>query len=397
MRGVPRRPFADLEGRRYVLLTTFRKNGQPVPTPVWFSLGTGHDRVRVFTDIESGKARRIRNDPSVTLAPCDVRGRPDGDVVRAGARILGEAEGAAVDRELREKYGWQYRAFRLLLRLLGKASREAYLEMRPATGEVPETGSSRGRTSRYSVLTVYDRNSIKSYLQRRRLRDALRVLDGLGEGFDGRFLDFGGGSGELTRILAGRFPAAEVICYEPMPDLLEEARRNLSGLENVVLVPSLGMLEGKRFRYVFCLEVFEHLPSRETTRAIRAIQRLLTREGTAVVGTPNELFLPALIKGLFRMTRRYGAFDARPANVLRAAVGRPPKRRPVREITPGLPYHFHHTGFDHRALRLRLSETFEVERQFASPAGGELLGMEIYLILKKRKDSRPRLGSASSR
>ena len=390
MRGGDRRPFADLEGRRYVLLNTFRKNGQPVPTPVWFSL-VGN-RLRIFTDVESGKAKRIRNDPLVTVSPCDFRGRPRGASVRAEARILSGAEGAAVDRELREKYGWQYRAFRLVLRLLGKSSRAAYLEMRPARGKVLETGSSQVRTSRYSVITVHDRNSIKSYLQRRRLRDALRVLDGLDEGFDGGFLDFGGGSGELSRIIAGRFPGAEVFCYEPMPDLLEEARRNLSGLDNVVLVPSLEMLAGKRFRYVFCLEVFEHLPSRETTRAIRAIQRLLTREGTAVVGTPNELFLPALIKGLFRMTRRYGAFDARPANVLRAAVGRPPKRRPVREITPGLPYHFHHTGFDHRALRLRLSETFEVERQFASPAGGELLGMEIYLILKRRNGSRPRSG-----
>jgi hypothetical protein len=116
---------------------------------------------------------------------------------------------------------------------------------------------------------------------------------------------------------------------------------------------------------------------------------------------PNELFLPALVKGLFRMTRRYGAFDARPANVLQATIGRPPGRRPVREITAGLPYHFHHTGFDHRELRRTLSETFEVERQFASPAGGELLGTEIYLILKKRgKPSppagRPEPGSAPS-
>jgi hypothetical protein len=65
-------------------------------------------------------------------------------------------------------------------------------------------------------------------------------------------------------------------------------------------------------------------------------------------------------------------------------VGRPPGKRPVREITAGLPYHFHHTGFDHRELRRTLSETFEVERQFASPVGGELLGTEVYLILKKR-------------
>src|ERR687893_490253 len=289
------------------------------------------------------------------------------------------AEQEVADRALRDKYGWRYRLAQAVISLLGLSKRRAFLELRPIGGG--ETGPAPERPSRYSGITVQDKNPVKSYLQRRRLRDALSVLD---EDFAGKVLDFGAGSGELSRILAARFPRAEVFCYEPAPDLLEEARRNLSGLDNVVLVPSLDELEGSRFRYVFCLEVFEHLPRRETARAVRAIRRLLDRDGTAVVGVPNELFLPALVKGLFRMTRRYGAFDARPANVLRATFGRPPKRRPKREITPGLPYHFHHTGFDHRELRRTLSETFEVERQFASPVGGELLGTEIYLVLRKR-------------
>jgi len=241
---------------------------------------------------------------------------------------------------------------------------------------------------RYSDITVNAANPVKRYVQRRRLRDALSVLNGLDERFAGKILDFGGGSGELTRLAAQRFPRAEVFCYEPAPRIFEEARENLAGLENVTLVPALEELKGSDFDYVFCLEVFEHLPPRQTRRTVRRIDRHLKDGGTLVVGVPNELFLPALVKGLFRMTGRYGAFDARPGNVLRAAVGRPPKRRPVREITPGLPYHFHHTGFDYRELRRTLSETFEVERQFASPLGGELLGTEIYLILKKRVSAR---------
>jgi PPOX class probable F420-dependent enzyme len=367
-----------LEGHSYARLTTFRKSGEPVSTPVWFALGPGHERVYVFTDVESGKVRRIRNDPRVGLAPSGFRGRPRGAEVRAEARILDRSEHEIADRALREKYGWRYRLAQAVISLLGLSGRRAFVELRPLAGGVRETAPS------YSDITIRDRNPLKSYLQRRRLRDALSVLDGLKKGFAGKLLDFGAGSGELTRIVAGRFPRARVYCYEPAPDLLEEARRNLSGFENVVLVPSLEELEGMRFRYVFCLEVFEHLPRRETVRAIRAINRHLAGEGIAVVGAPNELFFPALVKGLFRMTRRYGAFDARPGNVLRAAMGRPPKRRPVREITAGLPYHFHHTGFDHRELRRMLSETFEVERQFASPVGGELLGTEIYLVLRKR-------------
>jgi SAM-dependent methyltransferase len=245
----------------------------------------------------------------------------------------------------------------------------------------------------YSNITVRDKNPIKRYLQRRRLRDALSPLGALGERFAGRFLDFGAGSGELTKTIADRFPRAKVFCYEPAPDLFEEARQNLAGLDNVVLVSSLEELKGLKFRYVFCLEVFEHLPSRETRRAIRAINRLLSNKGIAVVGIPNELFLPALLKGLFRMGSRYGAYDARFGNVFKAAIGRPPGKRPVREIAPGLPYHFQHTGFDHRKLRRKLSETFEIVRQFGSPVASELLSSEIYLVLKKRNKASGSAGS----
>jgi SAM-dependent methyltransferase len=245
--------------------------------------------------------------------------------------------------------------------------------------------SSNGRRS-YSEITVRAKNPVKSYLQRRRLRDALSVLDDLGEHFPGKLLDFGAGNGELTRRIAERFPRAEVFCYEPVPGLFEEARQNLSGLDNVILVSSLEELKRLRFRYVFCLEVFEHLPPRQTVRAIRAIKRLLANRGIAVVGVPNELFLPALLKGLFRMRGRYGAYDARFGNVFRAAIGRPPGKRPMREIAPGLPYHFHHMGFDHRKLRLKLSETFEIVRQFGSPVGSELFSSEIYLVLKRPDD-----------
>ena len=85
-------------------------------------------------------------------------------------------------------------------------------------------------TRRYSDITVGDKNPARRYLQRRRLRDALSVLDGLGDDFAGSFLDFGGGSGELSKMLARRFPDAGVFCYEPMPGIFEEARRNLSDL-----------------------------------------------------------------------------------------------------------------------------------------------------------------------
>jgi len=237
---------------------------------------------------------------------------------------------------------------------------------------------------RYSEITVGDKNPVKRFLQRRRLQDAVSVLDGLDDHFSGSFLDFGGGSGELSKILARRFAKARVFCYEPMPGIFEEARQNLSGLENVTLVSDRKELRGLAFEYVFCLEVFEHLPHRQTARTTKTVDRLLKENGVFVVGVPNELFVPALIKGLFRMKRRYGTYDARPGNVLRAAIGRPPAKRPVRKISQGLPYHFHHMGFDHRRLRTQLSEVFDPVREFGSPIRNQLLSTEIYFVLVKR-------------
>ena len=101
-----------------------------------------------------------------------------------------------------------------------------------------------------------------------------------------------------------------------------------------------------------------------------------------------EVFAPALIKGAFRMTRRPGAFDAKPWTILRAALGSPPRTRPVSEIASGLPYHFHHLGFDHRQLRRQLEERFRVEQVACSPAPllGTLLNSEMYFLVRKLSD-----------
>jgi len=131
--GEAPRPFAGLEGHNYLLLITFRKNGNPVPTPVWFSLEG--DNLYVFTDLESGKVKRVRNDPGVKLSPCDFRGRPKGGGVRAEARVLDRGGSEVADRALREKYGWRYGLAQTVIRLLGLSTRRAFLELRPAAEE----------------------------------------------------------------------------------------------------------------------------------------------------------------------------------------------------------------------------------------------------------------------
>lgn len=235
----------------------------------------------------------------------------------------------------------------------------------------------------YADITTRDRNPVKRWFQRRRFSDALRPLRAAG-GQAARILDYGAGNAELVRQ-ARRLGAFEAWVFEPTPSLMAEAKQNLLGESGVVFVETLDSLERAAFDFVFCLEVFEHLPEKETDEAIGAIERVLKPGGTAVIGVPHELFAPALIKGLFRMTRRYGAFDATPANIYAALVGRPPGARPSGAIAPGLEYHFEHLGFDYRVLERRLRSRFDAVRRRFSPAWflGALLNSEVYFVLRK--------------
>jgi PPOX class probable F420-dependent enzyme len=91
----------------YLSLTTFRRDGTPVATPVW--LARQGDELMVFTASSSGKAKRLRNDGRVLLAPCDMRGRPTGDTVEGTARLQDDAETAVTLQLIRRRYGLQAR------------------------------------------------------------------------------------------------------------------------------------------------------------------------------------------------------------------------------------------------------------------------------------------------
>ncbi len=130
--GEPR-PFDLLEGQRYVRLTTFRKNGEAVPTTVWFAL-VG-DKAYVFTGMHSGKARRIRNNPGVTLTPSNFRGKPIAPgSVDAEARLMDKDEEEMPNRVIEGKYGWQYRLFNRILELPRNPPEHVFLELRPDAG-----------------------------------------------------------------------------------------------------------------------------------------------------------------------------------------------------------------------------------------------------------------------
>lgn len=95
---------AAITRAKYVLLTTFKRDGSAVPTPVWAAEDGG--ALLIWTPRESGKVKRIRRSGQVTVAPCTMRGKPTGAAVEATAALLDQAGTARVQQAIGRKYGW---------------------------------------------------------------------------------------------------------------------------------------------------------------------------------------------------------------------------------------------------------------------------------------------------
>jgi len=109
--------LVQFANRRYLNLESYRKNGQGVRTPLWFVEDDG--ALYFYTVAHSYKVKRIRNNPRVRVAPCDMRGNLKGDWVAATARRLGEAESRRANELLNRKYGWTKRILNFLAKIRG--------------------------------------------------------------------------------------------------------------------------------------------------------------------------------------------------------------------------------------------------------------------------------------
>ena len=99
--------FEDLTGQ-VISLTTFRRDGTPVPTTVWFA--RDGDDVIVGTEPEAGKVKRIRTNPEVTMERSNYRGRTKGGSIYTGTAQIVDGEDADRAHEvLSGKYGWHWR------------------------------------------------------------------------------------------------------------------------------------------------------------------------------------------------------------------------------------------------------------------------------------------------
>jgi uncharacterized protein len=120
--------FDHLQGHKYCLLVTYKRGGEPVPTPVWFGLSDG--KLYVRSDANAAKVKRIGNDPRSRVAPCTSRGKPLGPPAEGRARILDQpGEGGLAEAALRANYGLGRRIYEGAGDALG--TKTVYLEVTP--------------------------------------------------------------------------------------------------------------------------------------------------------------------------------------------------------------------------------------------------------------------------
>ncbi|MFI7382733.1 PPOX class F420-dependent oxidoreductase [Streptomyces sp. NPDC049813] len=117
----------EIRRSKYISLTTYRKDGTPVPTPVWHVVRDEHELL-VITAADSWKVKRIRNNGAVTVTACDLRGRtaPGAATLSGSARLLDAAGTKAAEAAVGRRY--------LLSRVGNAFARLLHLPKKPNIG-----------------------------------------------------------------------------------------------------------------------------------------------------------------------------------------------------------------------------------------------------------------------
>lgn len=118
--------MSDLDRYNYVLLSTRKKDGSFVDTPVWFA--KEGNQVFMFSAGDAGKVKRLRNFSEVRLAPCTVSGKRLGDFVPATATLVEGEKAEEAHRQLVKKYGWQMRLLDVGARIGGRINSRAFIQ-----------------------------------------------------------------------------------------------------------------------------------------------------------------------------------------------------------------------------------------------------------------------------
>ena len=116
---------ANMGDEKYILLTTFKRDGTPVSSPVWAVPMEG-ERFAFYTSSTSGKAKRLAHTARVTVQPCSARGKPrDGTTpTEATAQVVTGGELESIRSKVVAKYGVMTKITRSLAKLGGFVKRK---------------------------------------------------------------------------------------------------------------------------------------------------------------------------------------------------------------------------------------------------------------------------------
>ena len=117
-----------LEGGNYLSFSTRKKSGDMVATPVWFAPMDGC--YYLFSAMDAGKVKRLRNFSQSRVAACTVSGKLTGEWLDTEAELLDGADEALALKALHAKYGWQMKVTDLMSKLSGKYNKRKYIRVR---------------------------------------------------------------------------------------------------------------------------------------------------------------------------------------------------------------------------------------------------------------------------
>jgi len=120
----------QFEKQQYMSVETYRRTGEGVRTPVWFIESNGEFLFN--TEETSAKVKRIRRNPAVKIAPCDVRGELKGEFIPGVARFLTPEESALAKKIYARKYGLMGKIFESLGN--SRKSARVFLAVKPDEG-----------------------------------------------------------------------------------------------------------------------------------------------------------------------------------------------------------------------------------------------------------------------
>ena len=106
---------SNLGEQKFVSLTTFKRNGDPVAAPMWIVRDGNY--LLAWTPADAWKVKRIRRDPRVTLTPSGRTGKvqPGAPVIDATAEVITDAgEVTRVESLIKRKYGLEFRIVTLI-------------------------------------------------------------------------------------------------------------------------------------------------------------------------------------------------------------------------------------------------------------------------------------------